>query len=281
MLDLDRTMLFEGQRVAWTRMGSGPPLVLIHGTPFSSQVWRRIAPLLARRWTVYLYDLLGYGASQKHKGQDVSLGVQNRLLAELLRHWELDRPDVLAHDFGGATALRSYFLDGLRYRSLTLFDAVALRPWGSPFVAHVRQYEAAFSGLPAYAHDALLRAYLQGAAHRPLGEEAYQAYMSPWQGEVGQAAFYRQIAQMDQRYTDEIEDRYELLDCPVTVLWGEQDEWIPLERGELLASKLSRVPLIRVPNAGHFVQEDAPEAIVAAMFAPPKSDRAIRFSPQG
>lgn len=98
---------------------------------------------------------------------------------------------------------------------------MALRPWGSPFVAHVRLHEA-FSGLPAYGYDALLLAYLQGAAYRPLGEEAYQAYMSPWQGEVGQAAFYRQIAQ---RYTDEIEDRYELLDWPVDTCRSDLPDW--------------------------------------------------------
>ena len=267
MLLLDRVFSFEGQRIAWTRLGDGPPLVLVHGTPFSSQVWRRIAPLLAIRWTVYAFDLLGYGASEKSDGQDVSLGVQNRLLAALFNEWRLERPDVLAHDFGGATVLRAYFLDGLRYRTLTIFDAVALAPWGSPFVAHVRKHEAAFAGLPAYAHEALLRAYLQGAAHRPLGEDAFQVYMSPWRGEVGQAAFYRQIAQMDQRYTDEVERSYEPLDCPVTVLWGAEDAWIPIERGEVLASKLSHRPLIRVPNAGHLVQDDAPEAIVAVMLS--------------
>jgi pimeloyl-ACP methyl ester carboxylesterase len=139
---------FDGQEVAWGRMGDGPALVLIHGTPFSSQVWRRIAPLLARRWTVYYFDLLGYGLSDMRDQQDVSLSVQNRLLVSLFAEWKIDRPDVLCHDFGGATALRGYFLNGLRYHSLTIFDAVALAPWGSPFVAHVRKHETAFAGLP-------------------------------------------------------------------------------------------------------------------------------------
>ena len=83
MLPLDRRHRFEGQEVAWGRMGDGPALVLIHGTPFSSQVWRRIAPLLAGRWTVYYFDLLGYGLSDMRDQQDVSLSVQNRLLASL------------------------------------------------------------------------------------------------------------------------------------------------------------------------------------------------------
>jgi pimeloyl-ACP methyl ester carboxylesterase len=198
MLELDRTSIIDGTRIRWRRFGSGPALVALHGTPFSAQVWRPITPYSEQHWTVYCYDLAGYGQSEMRPGQDVSLGVQNGILAALLQEWGLERPHVLAHDFGGATALRGYFLNGLRYASLTLFDAVALAPWGSPLVQHVRGHEAAFAGMPAYMHDAVLRAYLQTAARKPLTEEALQVYTAPWSGAAGQAAFYRQIAQMDQ-----------------------------------------------------------------------------------
>jgi pimeloyl-ACP methyl ester carboxylesterase len=266
MLMLDQTYMHHGQRVAWGRIGQGPAIVLVHGTPFSSQVWRRIAPLLARKRSVYFYDLLGYGQSEMRAGQDVSLGVQNGLLSALITHWNLVAPEILCHDFGGATVLRAYYLDGLRYRRVVMFDAVALAPWGSPFVRHVRQHESAFAGLPDYAHKALLNAYLQGAAYRTLEEEALMAYMSPWQGAAGQAAFYRQIAQMDQRFTDEIEHRYNPLDCPLTLLWGVEDQWIPIAQGERLADLLAGGRLERVPAAGHLMQDDAPESIIAAVL---------------
>ena len=119
---------------------------------------------------------------------------------------------------------------------------------------------------PPYAHDALLGAYIQGSAFRSLGEDALKIYMEPWQGATGQAAFYRQIAQMDQKYTDEIEGRYGALDCPVQMLWGERDEWIPLAQGEKLAGLLAGGKLERIADAGHLVQEDAPEAIAAAVM---------------
>ena len=115
MLQLDHRYRFRGQEIAWGCIGSGKPIVLVHGTPFSSQVWRRIAPWLARHRTVYLFDLLGYGESDKQQDQDVSLGVQNQVLAEMLKHWSLEKPEVAAHDFGGATVLRGYYLQGLRY----------------------------------------------------------------------------------------------------------------------------------------------------------------------
>lgn len=266
-MELPNRFDFRGHKIAWGTTGQGSPLVLVHGTPFSSQVWRKIAPLLATRWKVYYFDLLGYGLSDKPDA-DVSLGVQNQLLVDMLRFWELERPDVLCHDFGGSTVLRAHFLNGVQYRSVTIFDAVALAPWGSPFVAHVRHYEEAFRGLPAYAHKALLREYLQTSAHKKLSEEALDLYMKPWLTEEGQAGFYRQIAQMDQKFTDEVEPQYQALNCPTQVLWGEEDNWIPFERGKVLSNLIANGRLTAIPNAGHLVQEDAPEAIVAAMLNP-------------
>lgn len=266
MLELPNATIIEGNAVRWGRIGSGPPLVAIHGTPFSSQVWRRIVPEFADRRTVYYFDLVGYGLSEMREGQDVSLAVQNKVLAALFEEWDLERPDVLAHDFGGATALRAWYLNGLRYASLTIFDAVAIAPWGSPFVQHVRKHEEAFTGLPSYMHQALLHAYLQTAAHKPLSEEALAIYSAPWLGPVGQAAFYRQIAQMDQRFTDEVERLYDRLGCLVTVLWGTEDNWIPYEQGTALAALISDNSVVPVPEAGHLVQEDRPEVLVSAVL---------------
>lgn len=263
---LTKSFDFAGQDVRYDALGEGPPLVLVHGTPFSSYVWRRLAPLLARRRQVFLFDLLGYGQSEKRPGQDVSLGVQNVLLAALLGHWGLSRPDMLAHDFGGATALRAHLLNGCAYRSLTLIDPVAVAPWGSPFVRHVRDNVAAFEDLPASIHEAIVPAYIRGAAYRPLSEEDLEAYVAPWRGADGQPAFYRQIAQMDQRYTDEVEPRYGEIDLPTLILWGEADTWIPIERGRQLHALIRNSQLVPVTQAGHLVQEDAPEAIVAALL---------------
>ena len=267
-LALPEAFDFRGQAVRWGQLGTqGPALVMVHGTPFSAHVWRRIAPLFARHCRVFYYDLLGYGQSQKAPGQDVSLGVQNILLAALLQHWRLEQPHVLAHDFGGATALRAHLLDGCDYASLTLIDPVAIAPWGSPLVQHVRGHERAFSDAPAYIHEAIVRAYLQGAAFKPLPAEVLQAYVTPWTGESGQAAFYRQIAQMDQRYTDAIEVQLASIRCPVQLLWGEEDQWISVAQGDALAGRLAGARYLRVPHAGHLVQEDAPESIVAALMA--------------
>lgn len=263
---LDRYMTYQGQIVRYRVMGEGPPVVFVHGTPFSSYVWHRIVPYLTGNHQVFVFDLLGYGQSEMRDGQDVSLGVQNGLLAELLLYWQLTRPDIVAHDFGGATALRAHLLNGCEFRSLTLIDPVAVAPWGSPFVQHVRSHQAAFQGLPAYIHEAIVPAYVRGAIRRTIPDDELMPYARPWLGEQGQAAFYRQIAQMDQRYTDEIEPRLVEVRCPTLVLWGEDDAWIPIQRGQDLSTRIPSARFRSIAHAGHLVQEDAPEAIVAALL---------------
>jgi len=254
------TFEFEGHTIRWGTLGTGAPLILMHGTPFWSVEWSRLAPLLATNRSVYFYDMLGYGNSDRPDA-DVSLGIQNALFAALVSCWGLERPDVVAHDFGGATALRAHLIDGVDYGSLTLIDPVAVRPWGSPLVQHVKHHEAAFSGMPSYMHEAILPAYLQSAMYMQATQETLAPYADQWVGGEKQASFYRQIAQMDQRFTDEVQDRYADIRCPVQILWGEEDEWIPIERGRDLHRLIPGSAFISVPGAGHLMQEDAPEAI--------------------
>lgn len=263
---LGETYDFRGQAVRYGVIGSGSPVVLVHGTPFSSYVWHRIAPHLAERHEVFFFDLLGYGESEMRDGQDVSLGVQNDLLAELLGHWSLDRPDVVGHDFGGATALRAHLLNGREYRTLTLIDPVALRPWGIGFDRAVRGHEGAFSSVSQDIHAAIVATYIRGAIRRAMPDDELGPYLRPWLGEMGQAAFYRQMGQFDMRFTDEIETRYGEVRCPTLILWGEEDRWLPIEHGRRLKTLIPSAEFRPVAGSGHLVQEDAPEAIVATLL---------------
>src|SRR4029079_10461169 len=167
----------------------------------------------------------------------------------------------------GATALRTHLLNRRDYRSLTLIDPVAIGPSGSALVQAAKDHERVFAGLPAYIHEAILRAYIGGAVFNELRPDEMALYMTPWLGQEGQAAFYRQIAQMSDRFTDEIENRFAEMRCPVTILWGRDDEWIPLERGQELARRIPKASLQVVPEAKHLVQEDAPEAIMATVLS--------------
>ena len=267
MLTLDQVFEFRGQNVAWGTIGEGDPIILVHGFPWSAQAWRNTAPWIAKQRKVYFFDMVGCGQSAKFDGQDVRESVQSDLLAALIKHWELEWPTVVGHDFGGLASLRCHFVNGIAYGGLVLTNAVAVLPSGSPFYVHVREHEQAFAGLPPYAHEALFEAYTQRAALKPLSAEAKSVYAEPWMGEAGQPAFYRQIAQSDIGSIEEVEKKYRPLDCPVHLVWGEKDTFIPIERGKQLAERLSAESFTPVSGAAHIVQEDAPEAIIAALMS--------------
>ncbi|MFI2102386.1 alpha/beta fold hydrolase [Isoptericola sp. NPDC019693] len=280
---LERRFPWRGRQIAWTAFGSGPPLVFCHGTPWSSWLWEPYARALAAEFTVHLWDMPGYGASSKEPAHDVDLGTQGEAFAALLASWrdgwagdgadgadgadsgEPPLPHVVAHDYGGAVSLRAALLHGARYASLCLVDVVALRPWGSPYFALVREHADVFAAVPAAVHRGALEAYVRTAAHHPLRAEHLAALVAPWTDEAGQGAFYRQVAQADERYTAELEPLLGGLDVPVRVLWGEQDQWIPPDRARRLADAIPHADVRLVPDAGHLVQLDAPVALAVEL----------------
>ncbi|KAJ6438841.1 alpha/beta hydrolase family domain-containing protein [Purpureocillium lavendulum] len=304
IMDLPLEYQSPNGTVRWTKFGSGPPLVFNHGTPWSSFVWRDIAQALSSTHTVFLWDMPGYGRSDKYDGQDVSLGAQGALFAALLAHWTTTTTGVdvaattttttpspsfvvVAHDFGGAVALRARLLHGARYRALALVDPVALAPWGSPFFRLVGAHGHVFAQLPGALHAALVKEYISSASYAGLQAATLEELARPWcSGEgdddddaaataggqvasgVGQAAFYRQIQQADERFTDEVEARYGEVTAdgtPAAVIWGVEDRWVPLERGRALATRMG-VPLREIEGAGHLVQLDRPAQLTGALM---------------
>ncbi|MEU1118089.1 MULTISPECIES: alpha/beta fold hydrolase [unclassified Streptomyces] len=265
---LDRTFAGPTGTIRWAALGpaDAPPVVLVHGTPFSSYVWRATARALSRDHRVYVWDLPGYGASEMRTGQDVTLAAHARVLTGLLAHWGLERPAVVAHDFGGCVALRAHLLHGAAYERLTLVDPVALAPWGSPTYRLLGAHAGVFGQLPPPLHRALVREYVSSASHHGLAPAVLDRLVAPWCTEEGRPAFYRQIEQNDQRYTDEIQGRYGELELPVLICWGAEDTWIPVARGHELAAAIPGAELRLIEGAGHLVQEDAPAELAGELI---------------
>ncbi|WP_295891809.1 alpha/beta hydrolase [uncultured Vibrio sp.] len=258
---LTHSFSFEGRTVKYDTKGEGEPLIIVHGTPWSSFNMRHLIDGLSKHYNVYFFDLLGYGESDKSDA-DVSLGIQNRLLAALIEHWGLDSPYIVGHDFGGTTVLRSHLISQCHYKKMVVIDPVALSPWGSPFFKHVEKHEPAFAGVPDYIHTAIVEAYVKTAAHQKLPQTTLDGILKPWSGELGKSAFYRQIAQADSKFTDEFQDRFSEVSAPTLILWGEEDTWIPCEQAYSLQSKIEGAQLATIPNAGHLVIEEAPEPLI-------------------
>ena len=260
-MELTEQFEWQGRTIACGRAGAGPDVVFCHGTPFSSVVWMRYADALSGDFTVHLWDMAGYGQSSKDLDHAVNFDAQSKAFKALLDHWQLERPHVVAHDFGGAVSLRATWFEGATYASLMLVDVVAIPPSGSPFFRFVQDHPTTLDELPTYIHEAILRAYIQGASHHGLRDSDLAKLVAPWITDAGQPAFYRQIAQYDERFLAENEQQLGDLSIPVKIVWGADDSWIPPQTGRRLADLITGATYTEVPDAGHLIQYDAPVAL--------------------
>jgi pimeloyl-ACP methyl ester carboxylesterase len=142
-----------------------------------------------------------------------------------------------------------------------LVDVVAIPPSGSPFFRFVQRHPTTLDELPAYVHEAILRAYIRAASHGGLTERDLSELIAPWITDDGQPAFYRQIAQYDENFLVQNQERLAELAVPVSVVWGADDAWIPPETGRRIASLIKDAAYTEVPEAGHLMQYDAPVAL--------------------
>jgi pimeloyl-ACP methyl ester carboxylesterase len=207
---LDENVQTSAGMVAAGRLGSGPALVLAHGWPWSSFSWHRIIPDLASRYRVHLYDMPGYGRSNKSAEQRMSLDVQGNIFAEMLSHWGLVRPMVVAHDMGGAATLWAHLLQGCEFDRYVLMNVVRCAPGESEFFDHVGRHVDAFLDLPPHIHRAVAEAYIKGAIVNEIESRDFEKLVEPWLSEEGQQSFYRQFARKIHRGSRTDVRRYSL-----------------------------------------------------------------------
>jgi pimeloyl-ACP methyl ester carboxylesterase len=262
---LGRRVSTERGEIAYEVMGDGPPVILTHGTPSRSVVWREVAPVLARDHQVFVWDLLGFGESERHVDQDVGLAAQGEVLAELSERWDVDRPTLVGHDIGGAVVLRAHLLEDVRASRLALIDAVVLAPWITPRTRQMQREIDRWSSLPDPELAELIAEHLRTATARPLRPEVFAALFSQWEGEQGQALYLRNLAQLDEDHTRAFEPRLSSVDVPTLLVWGEEDAWLPVEVSERIRGLVPGAQRLVIPQAGHFCMEDQPQAVASAL----------------
>lgn len=241
-------------------------IVLCHGTPWSSYVWGRLARQLARDYRVFLWDMPGYGDSEKGPSTATDLRVQAERLVSLLDIWDAYRPHLVAHDIGGAVALRAHLMHGAEFADLFLWNAVTLDPWGSPFFRLVARSADVFTQLPASLHAALVKEYIAGAVSQHVSRREIEALASPWLDPAGQAAFYRQIAALSAADTRPVAERLGSVRCPTRIGWGNEDPWLPLQQAYELQSRLPGDPhVVVLEGVGHLAPYEDPAAVSGAL----------------
>jgi haloacetate dehalogenase len=116
----------SGATINFVSGGKGPALLLLHGYPETHAMWHKVAPLLAREYTVVCADLRGYGDSSKPKGRPDHANYSKRAMAkdmaELMQALGHSSFDLVGHDRGGRVAHRLARDHSSRVRSLAVLD---------------------------------------------------------------------------------------------------------------------------------------------------------------
>lgn len=205
------------------------------------------------------------GSTNSPRDCDTSVAAQASLLERLLDHWQLETTHLFGHDIGGAASLRLAFEHSQRLRSLTIADICSYDSWPSPTWKDVRDNYRSYAVMDAQSHRELMIRQLGKAVFRSdiMRDEVLEAYLAPILGVIGQPAFYKnQVAHYDSVYTRDFSEYLPLLDLPVQILWGAEDGWQPVEYAHRLAGDIPGATLHIIKEAGHFLMEDAPDAVV-------------------
>jgi len=261
---LTRRFAHSGAEAAWDVLGAGAPVLLVHGFPGNSFTWRSLAPALARDYRVYVVDLPGFGASAQYEGQNVSLAAQTNFIVDFLQHLQVFRPAVIAHDAGAPVVLGAHLLRQVDLDQLVLLDAATLNPCISANSLHARRYLEAYQTMPPALHEVILRKQISSAMYGEMPDEVFWGYFRPWSG-PGQAAYYRFLAQLDERYLDDISGRLKDVSCPTRVIWGDRDTWIPPTTADQIKKLIPAAEVRFIKEAGHFVVDDAPGEVLGAV----------------
>jgi pimeloyl-ACP methyl ester carboxylesterase len=249
------------------------PLLLLHGFPGSSFDWHLILPALAAKRRVVLFDLPGFGFSDKPERYSYSLFEQADVVEALIERLGLSAPHIVAHDMGVSVAaellarrqrkLLKGELGSLLLMSAGVYDELAkitasqkvlLTPLGS-----------AFAGLGI---AAIFRAQIQRVFVRPVAEEEISAmweqitYLDGHQRMSQLAGYLRERVRFEERWISALRmSEY----FPIHLLWGSRDPTSVFAIAERLAEEIPGAELTRLSGVGHYPQLEAPDETVEAI----------------
>lgn len=266
--------------VRWS--GSGPPILLLHGFPETHLMWRAVAPLLARRFTVVCADLRGYGRSGCPSSTPDHAPYSKRAMArdmvavmERLGHSSFS---VAGHDRGGRVAYRLALDHPARVERLAVLDILptgtvweradarfALGYWPWSLLAQPEPLpERLIAAAPEAVIDDALGSW--GSPATAFGREVRAAYVQALRDPDRVHAIceeYRAAATLDRMHDDENRKSGRRIACPLLVLWSGQgalNSWYAESGGPLaLWREWADDVRGRALDAGHFFPEEIPD----------------------
>ena len=258
--------LQDGLRIHTLVAGAeeSPPLVLLHGYPTSSQLWRHCIPPLADHFRVYAPDLPGYGRSDKPLDVDYDLDFFVRFLLEFYDGLGLEKAGLVAHDVGGMVGLgfaarypervtRFVVMDTAPYIERPLILRVAIGLARNPFFARWMMTRTGFkwiSRLLLVHHPAVITA------------EVADLYRAPWVESPAARRLFSQVISLPPARLTEPRQNLHHITAPTLILWAEKDLCFPTRIARQLQGDIPNASLVTVPDCGHFLQEEQPELVV-------------------
>jgi 2-hydroxymuconate-semialdehyde hydrolase len=243
----------SGGEIAYVEQGQGPPVVLLHGFPTSSFLWRREITLLSSRMRVIAPDLLGYGESEKPIDADLAMTAQRTYVRELLDGLGIEEFAVVGHDLGGVVAQLLALEGGVR--TMVLLDAACFDVWP---IKGVKMLQGASPDqrTAEFVEGVVRLTFDLGVAHRDrLTDGDLQRYLEPWLADP--EAFFRAVRAIDGVGLAGRESELAGVAAPTLLVWGEDDPFLPPELAERLSDILPESTVALLPGCSHFVTEDA------------------------
>ncbi|MBJ6751668.1 alpha/beta fold hydrolase [Geomonas anaerohicana] len=275
-LPLHQCRLSEREILAYRRYGSGPSkVILVHGLAARSETWSDLVPLFsAERYTLYLLDLLGSGASSKPETADYSIRGHSMRLLDFLNQLELKQVTLVGHSLGGAVVLLTAVEAMLRNADDLLSAMVIMAGPGYiqrlPLMAEIFENRLAAALFVAlYAPDIWIKTGLKMAYydHNLVDREHIARYAPCYRDKEAKRALVatcRSLVPLDQ---DQIATRYQDLRLPVLLLWGRHDQIVPLSQGNRLQDAIVGSKLEVLEQCGHNPQEEKPAETFAILHS--------------
>lgn len=252
-----------GVRIHYQDKGTGTPLVLIHGYTSSTYTWKDDFDQLAERYRVIAVDLKGFGFSGKPDG-DYSRKAQGEIVAQLLDHLQIPKAWLAGNSMGGETAINVAIYHPEKVLGLILIDSAGVKfeavnnlvPWylQLPIVGRVVTALALTS-------DGIVREGLEKSFFDDSKIDAARVsyYHEPLRTRDGQRAAVSARLQFE---LYPVEDKLSSIKVPTLILWGIEDEVIPVANGRKMHELITGSELVEIRNCGHLPQEEMPERVI-------------------
>ena len=249
-------------RLAYTRKGSGEPLVLIHGIGHRRQAWDPVLDRLAESYDVIALDLAGFGESEPYpEGTAYTMDNACRIIGENLAEWGVSRPHVVGNSLGGAIALEL----GARAmaRSVTaLSPAGFFRNPGDKVQAVALLLMLRFA---AMAPMPVLRAVSRNAFGRRIAGLSLYSHPERFDNTavLGDAVALKQARAFGGTLKAGLRYRFDSrVTVPTTVAWATRDRILRFGQSALAQERLPNARHIALPHCGHVPMIDDPDLIV-------------------